>query len=114
MSVQLSDLFSITPQSLQATHTVCQGLRLFIASDNHHTTTTSAVMPCLKISVYTDLTSEDKVPHWTSSKGTTNINKKHVKLFVPFHAKSGSGLANPWISNVLAENHKHFDCVSDI
>ena len=54
------------------------------------------------------------MPHWTSSKGTTNKKKKHVKLFVPFHAKSGSGLANPWISNVLAENHKHFDCVSDI
>lgn len=25
-----------------------------------------------------------------------------------FHAiQSGSGLANPWISNALAENHKH-------
>lgn len=65
-------------------------------------------MLSLKISVYTDLISEDKVPHWTSSRGTTNKKNKHVKVFVPFHAKkSGSGLANPWFSNMLALNHKH-------
>lgn len=62
------------------------------------------------ISVYTDLTSEDKVPLRTSHRGTTNKDgeRERVKSFVPFHAKrSGSGLANPWVSNTLAENHKH-------
>lgn len=34
--------------------------------------------------------------------------RKNVsKPFVPFHAKSGSGLANPCVADVLAENHKH-------
>lgn len=45
-------------------------------ADNHHTPTTMAVMHSLKNketneqknSFYTDLTSEDKVPHQTSSR----------------------------------------------
>jgi len=88
MSVQLSDLFSIT-HSLYRLHIRSAKVSgCSVTSDNHHTPTPTAVMLTLKkISVYTDFTSEDKVPHWTSSRGTTNKKKIHVKPFVPFHAK---------------------------
>lgn len=100
MSVQLSDLFSITRRLYRLHRRVCQGLRLFVASDNHHTPTPVAVMLSLKKSVYTDLISEDKVPHWTSSRGTTNTeNKDTCKTNCALSCKkSGGGLANPWIS----------------
>lgn len=44
--------------------------------------------------------SEDKVPHWTC------LGERNKTSFVPFHAKSGSGLAYPCFSNVLAFKHK--------
>lgn len=51
---------------------VCEkGLRLFVFQQPSYASISSS-NASLKISVHTDLSAEDKVPHWTSYKETTN------------------------------------------
>lgn len=65
-------VLTLCTKSPSATHMVCEkGLRLFVIQQPSYASISSS-NASLKISVHTDLSAEDKVPHWTSYKETTN------------------------------------------